>query len=346
LSTALTGERQNNFDALRLLGATLVIVGHSYVLTNNTPVPRLGGIPLQTLGVCIFFAVSGNLITASWRRDPNLRRFVQRRALRVFPALWVVIALTVLVLGPVFSSVALPDYFTSSSTWTYLSGALLVPQYTLPGVFESLDSSTVNGSLWSLGVEFLCYLVVAAVGLVPRLFASLVGVLVVAAVLSSAMLSWGDHGGTWINAFGEVAPYFMVGALLTFVSVRVTRHLLSVGVVASIGWVGLADVQPELSTVLSWVAVTSLVVGAGARRTPVVSRASRFGDFSYGTYLWAYPVQQAVTLLLPPLPVWMHAGIALAVSLTIAAGSWHLIEKRALRLKPRVNAVAQPTTVE
>src|SRR5690349_16819305 len=74
-------ERANNFDQLRLLGAILVIYGHSYALFAR-PVPMFAGNTVSTLGVKIFFCISGYLVACSWLRDPNFPRFIARRSLR------------------------------------------------------------------------------------------------------------------------------------------------------------------------------------------------------------------------------------------------------------------------
>src|SRR4029077_2717707 len=74
--------RENNFDVLRLLGATLVLASHSFVVTGAAE-PRIGHWPLGTFGVQRFFAISGFLIAMSWLRRPSLRGFAVRRALRI-----------------------------------------------------------------------------------------------------------------------------------------------------------------------------------------------------------------------------------------------------------------------
>ena len=84
----LTGGRAPGMDVLRLGAATLVIVAHSYALTNHAePLQRFGGPEFGDIAVAVFFAISGFLVTASWVSDPRLRSFVLRRALRILPAL-------------------------------------------------------------------------------------------------------------------------------------------------------------------------------------------------------------------------------------------------------------------
>ena len=102
------------------------------------------------------------LVWSSWERDSDLKRFFMRRSLRIFPVLWVLVFWAIFLLGPVFSTLRLTDYFAASETWRYLSMALLLPRHALPGVFaDNPFPLAVNGSLWTLPVEFLCSITVA-----------------------------------------------------------------------------------------------------------------------------------------------------------------------------------------
>lgn len=150
--------RTNNFDALRLLAATVVVYGHAFPLTKTAQVVILGN-SVESLAVKVFFVISGYLISESWLRDPQINRFLIRRALRIFPALIVVVLLSVLVLGPLATTLSIAGYFGNISVLMYLKNIFLYPVYYLPGVFQSNPYPiAVNGSLWSLPVEFSMYL--------------------------------------------------------------------------------------------------------------------------------------------------------------------------------------------
>ena len=150
--------KNNNFDLLRLFGAALVVYGHSYPLTGAAA-PGFAANPVGTIGVKIFFVVSGYLVAQSWVRDSHLVRFAVRRGLRIFPALTVVVLVSVFFLGPVFTSLPLDEYFPHPLTSAYLRNIVLYISYALPGVFEhNTYPAAVNGSLWSLPAEFAMYL--------------------------------------------------------------------------------------------------------------------------------------------------------------------------------------------
>jgi len=157
---------RNNLDALRLFAAMLVLVGHSYIFMGVTDPIFLAAVPLGPLGVSIFFVISGYLVSESWDRDPDAVRFLARRALRIVPGLAVCIFLTAFLLGPALTTLPLSAYFKHPTVWDYLYNIGLYISYSLPGVFEkNRIAHSVNGSLWSLPVEFLLYLVVALVGI-------------------------------------------------------------------------------------------------------------------------------------------------------------------------------------
>jgi peptidoglycan/LPS O-acetylase OafA/YrhL len=76
-----------------------------------------------------------------------------------------------------------------------------------------------------------------------------------------------------------------------------------------------------------------------------VLRAARFGDLSYGLYIYGWPVEQ--TLLYASggkLAWWQLFPLALAITGVIALASWHLVEKPALRRKPTATIPAPAPT--
>ena len=153
-----TAHRSNNLDALRLVGALAVIFGHAYHIVGRPfENPVVAGYPVQTLGVIIFFSISGYLITASWSRTRNPVSYLAARSLRIFPALVVVVLVCMFVIGPVVSVLPNSQYFDAPNFWSYLGNIILRPQYELPGVWgDHPYPNAVNGSLWTLPAEFFC----------------------------------------------------------------------------------------------------------------------------------------------------------------------------------------------
>lgn len=162
--------KSSNVNILKFICALLVIIGHAGSITGDeTAFPtEFGGYVCGPGGfaVSVFFFFSGLYVTKSLARTSNLKSYIVKRAERIFPQLIVVVFLSAFVLGPVLTNLGLAAYFTSGSTYLYLLNAVLIPIHNLPGVFETLPYQTVNGPLWTLPVEFACYLMLWGISLV------------------------------------------------------------------------------------------------------------------------------------------------------------------------------------
>ena len=132
----------NNITLLRHFAAFFVLISHSFDLTNNFNnefLRRLSGqaISFGQLGLIIFFFLSGFLVTQSLVTSINLKQFIWKRFLRIYPALFVVVVLSVFLLGPLFTTFSIKEYFLSSQTWSYLFGTTWGRlRVVLPGVFH------------------------------------------------------------------------------------------------------------------------------------------------------------------------------------------------------------------
>ncbi len=330
--------RHNNFDALRLIAALMVVHGHGADLTGQT-IGGLWNLPFHRVGLDIFFAISGYLVTGSWERTPARADFLLKRCLRIFPGLIACVAVTVFVLGVWATTLPLGRYLAAGGL-LYFTNVALFLQLKLPGVFtDSAAGAAVNGSLWSLGPEFICYFTIPALAVLRTRFrlaallvlafgAGTVSIAVFAGRLPMLPLIWHIDPK---YALAEV-PFFAVGSLLCLVERHLARTgrveamwradlcllfmILNFGVSAWFGWGNLP---------VEWLTLPYMVIGFGRMALPGLSRAGRFGDASYGTYLYAWPIQKLVLELLPrdPLPVLTCAALSLCAGLL----SWHLVER-------------------
>jgi peptidoglycan/LPS O-acetylase OafA/YrhL len=339
----------NSFDALRLLGAVLVIVGHAYVLSARADqVPRFLGLDIHVMGVAIFFVISGYLIWRSWERTQSWRSYLPARILRIFPALAAVVVLTAFVLGPLLTSLSQAQYWSAPETYRYLTTALIIdPQYTLPGVFSHQPySDAVNGSVWTLRAEFACYV---AVPLIAYLWRPARAWVLAAAALGAMAI--GLQGSVFVeganlSAASFLWAFFFAGALVAHLKLeRFLRPVPAFAVLAL--WWAVSAWMPTAGTALSLVTLTYVVLALGLAPIPVLRQASRWGDFSYGMYLVAFPVQQTLFVLLPGLGVWQYIAAVVLVSLPLAVASWWLIERPAMALRApivaRLRARHQPS---
>ena len=161
--------KSTNVNLLKFICAILVIVGHANPITG-TGVDILteytgGECSFGGLAVGVFFFFSGLYVTKSLSKTVNLRTYLAKRVERIFPQLAVVILISAFVLGPILTSLPVGTYFLSLGTYTFLLNAILIPIHNLPGVFEGLPYRTVNGPLWTLPVEFACYLMLWGISL-------------------------------------------------------------------------------------------------------------------------------------------------------------------------------------
>jgi peptidoglycan/LPS O-acetylase OafA/YrhL len=348
--------RPNNFDLLRFAAATLVLVDHSFPMTGR---PGLAGpFGYETLGafaVWVFFIISGFLVAASWERAPRLWAFTLKRALRIVPAYAVVIAFAALILGPLVTDLSLGAYFRQPATWAYFRNLSFVElHYSLPGVFaHNAYPLAVNGSIWTLPIEVSMYVALAALGLIGAFSRSVVAVLV--ACLGIAWFGWGPEVTAAPPLYYDVLPagytvhlalWFFSGSALWLWREHVDyRTDVAVALLVLLWW---TERTPS-SALAAHIAFPYLVIWAGTLPVRWMNRFGSGGDFSYGMYLYAYPMQQVLVSAGGaswPLPMYITASFLLCLACAVA--SWHGVEYLALRLKPRRTAPAalEPAATE
>lgn len=156
--------RDNNFNLIRFLAASMVLYNHSFAVARRfsdaQPVASYGRSP-GAIAVDVFFITSGFLVTGSLLSRRSAASFLSARALRIFPALWVMLCLTVFVLGPLLTASPAWTCLHSLQTWGYLgkNGVLVGGiAWALPGLFLTNPlPNVVNASLWTLEPEVHMY---------------------------------------------------------------------------------------------------------------------------------------------------------------------------------------------
>ena len=331
-----TLRRNNNFDALRIVAAAAVILGHASELRGHADeMPAVFGIPLTQLAVGVFFVISGYLISGSWERRPHLPRYLTNRVLRIIPGVSLVVVVSAFVLGPLVSALAAGDYFADSGTYSYLSNAVLVPNYALPGVFSGNPfPGAVNGSLWTLPAEFACYLVVPVIGSLPKRLRmpAWAGFALVCVVITLFMHL--DFFGARVESASLMWVFFAGGALVRL-GITTQRLRADVAVAVAVVWFVVVSLRPQWGLYAAWIALPYCLLAFGVRSTPVLRHASRYGDLSYGLYVWAFPVQQAIIHFFGVLPWALDVAVVTVISAAFAYGSWHLVERPSMMLAQR-----------
>lgn len=335
----------NNLTLLRAVAAISVALSHSYLTVTGEPGSRplisQTGFSIGYHAVNIFFFVSGVLVTQSWSRRSSVMSFTVARGLRVFPALVICILLTTAFLGVMMTSLSSADYFLSAGTIKYLllTPSLISPSGELPGVFtQNPDPSTINGSLWTLRYELLCYAALAVAGYMrlfsrPRVFLGISLAIGLVLVIFSTMPIVHDN----TIAVGHIVRFgFCFGLGVMAFQYRKFLPVHWSGVLVLLILVVMArDTIAHLSVLYLTTAYTTLWLAyVPSGRIRYFNKA---GDYSYGIYIYAYPIQQSLINLFPNLVPEQMFVLTLLATLPLAISSWHLVEKPALRAKGRIS---------
>lgn len=327
---------KNAFDALRLAAAILVIYSHAYLSGREQGhmFHNLGYEDIGTVAVSVFFAISGYLVTQSWLADPSLPRFFAKRCLRIFPALIAVVVFSALVVGPLLTTLPLSDYFSHSETWSYLQNILLYPrQDLLPGVFtKNPASAVVNGPIWSLPYEFSCYLFVALCGTLGIYQHKLGNMAVILTLIVGAAVYSFIVGLDQVEAIAPLrnmrhVEAFLVGSLLATQDYKALPRLFLYPCLLVLA--SLLMVMTKMTYVFPVVIAVASIVAARSFTVTIKD------DYSYGLYLWGYVIEQTLAAKCTFLEEWPYIGLSLCLAFLPAMLSWHLIEKKALSLKPQ-----------
>jgi peptidoglycan/LPS O-acetylase OafA/YrhL len=301
-------------DWLRHGLAVIVILSHSFRLLygSNATEPLMlltgGQLTMGTLAVFMFFALSGYLITASWRRDPQIARFAKRRLARILPAWGLAMVFGVWVVLPLFSG-----------QWT-TNPHILLGAETVASVFPyNPYPGMLNASLWTIPLELLCYCLVALLGYLRLLTKRGIELclLVIGVVLSIEIL--------WTELWPQLLliATFWSGALAHFRAHTTWRRsslaLIALTIPLAIATHVFVVVLPIYAYwLLTWL--------------PDCPAPKLRVDWSYGLYVYTYPIQQGIVAALgPQIHPLVLASLSVALGLPICALSWRWIEAPILR---------------
>lgn len=157
----------NNFSSIKFLAALLVILSHSFSITRGNGIvdplyeATNSNLSFGSIAVAIFFFLSGFFISKSLIKESNWKKFFKKRILRIFPSLIFVLFITSFVIGPIFTDVSLSKYFTSMTPYLYfIRNSFLFTTHQIIGVFTNNPYNlSINGALWTLPLEFICYII-------------------------------------------------------------------------------------------------------------------------------------------------------------------------------------------
>lgn len=329
--------RDNGFNLIRVVAALAVIISHSVPLTMGEAqrLTLFAEIVPGRVAVLTFFAISGYFISQSWDRRTSTGAYLAARALRILPALWAMLVFT-LILGLGLRTEPLSDYLARAGSYVWHNMLLWPVRFEIGSLFADTPfGANVNRSLWTLRHEATFYLLVMVFGLAG--LSGRVSATALALVLAAISIYGTQHFANplFLWEFLNFSFPFFAGAALYHWRDRVPfSGWLAGGLVAVMVMSQRTDIG-EFSLVLS-LAYGSLWLGFRGFR--LMTFFNRFGDYSYGVYIYAFPVQQAMVLAGFDRPL-SNAVATILVVMPLAILSWHLVEKPALDRKDRLTAL-------
>jgi len=341
-----SADRNNNFGLLRLLFAVFVIFGHSPELVDGNRSREFltdtfgGRMSLGDLAVFGFFLISGYLITQSFNNSNSIRSYFLKRFLRIIPGYLVSFWICIIIVAPLGGATA------SIFSWKTLGHQLFLSLLLLPpdsdGGFASLPYPFLNGSMWTIGYEFRCYIFTAMIGILGIYrthyrFAFLT-LVVSCVILVGAGFTLDDHllhshtltmSVYFTAAYGTGALYYLY---------RDKYSLNNIGAMMSIAI--LCELLYSSVSEVAFIIVGGYLIFWFAFKVPTVafSRAANNFDVSYGIYLYAWPVQNLIIWNYRDVNPLILSFFTLAITGVLGAASWKLIEKPSLNLSKIIHS--------
>lgn len=326
--------RDNNFDLIRFLAASLVIFSHSYQVIGNIRNEPLmlfskGYIYLGTLSVIIFFIISGFLITRSYIRSRSLRAYIMARVLRIYPGLICATLVSVFIIGPIFTEGSLSTYLSGENTYIYLLNVFcLKMQFHITNLFVSNPIAVVNGCLWSLPYELSCYWLVA-------FFGQLISKRIINAILMLFVLLivfYFIDFSAWKNII-LFSFYFACGSAYYFLRKYIyLNNWLAIVLFILVILVMSLNINRHFKDIAIGLVLPYVIISFAYTKS-VMNNFSKQGDFSYGIYIYGWPVQQIIVHIFPAYNHWGNFALSFLITMILAYASWHLVEKRFLKFK-------------
>ena len=343
---AMASDRSNNFGALRLLFAYLVILSHSFELVDGNASRELlhrvtGTMTFGGLAINCFFIISGYLITASYVGSPSNLAYLAKRVLRIYPGYIVAFLLCVYALAPWVGGNAEPYHGTVSRD-SLVANVLLLQPPEARGAFAGLHHAHLNGSTWTIRYEFVAYLLVMALGMARLLTRRrlILGVTLTLLFATMALFSAAKLGvpAPWIEIAWSFTTevrlllMFASGALFYLFRDRIVyrrTHALA----AAICLCALLMFERTAQAAIATFGAYLVFYVAFEVRNRRLARIGQKNDLSYGVYLYAWPVQMALIWHDPAISAWSVFALACIGASLLGWASWLAVERPAMRLR-------------
>lgn len=345
--------RKNNFNFLRLLFASLVLLSHSFEILDGNKSRELltnifGTITFGGFAVDGFFLLSGYLIVKSWDLEPNARSFLLKRILRIYPGFIVAALISAFVVGPLGAE--LVSYFSQLDLTKFAIVTLMLGPPRVPPVFAGQHYPSVNGSMWTISFEFICYIAVLLLGVIG-LVKWRKGWLLITAIFFVIMIC--HQMGFEFTLFGRIfnfknqfwrlGLFFFSGG--TYYLFR-DKIIFSSWMVWVLGGILLLSMFQSALTEIALAAIGGYLLFYFAFLPVSLLRSFQtLPDVSYGLYLYGWPIQMLLIWYFPNLPAFSVFLFSLLAGILAGFLSWNLVEKPFLKFKPKGQKLAKANVV-
>lgn len=340
-----TNNRDNNFNLIRFIAASLVLYTHSYALAIGTgdaePLRNSIGMTWGSIAVDVFFVISGFLIASSFFERNNIVAFVWARILRIYPALIGAIIFCVLIVGLFFTTNTSSEYLFHQQTYKYFLKNITLffgVNYHLPGVFADIPyKNSVNGSLWTLPYEVKMYAYLAIIGSTivyyqKRLCKNILKIAFLSIAIIAISANIINHFQLFASAkFTHLFSMFFVGT--AFYVCRNNIYLSSKLFLFIFIALSLSILHKELFFVVYSISLPYLIFYIAYVPSGSIRGFNKAGDYSYGIYIYAFPVQQSIAATIPNVSVATMILVSFCVTFVLSFLSWHFVEKKFLKMK-------------
>jgi len=346
------GGRSSGFDYLRIILALAVMGAHSVATSYGEEVDyEVWKTPLRPF-LCLllpmFFALSGYLVALSFYRSKTLLKFLSLRIIRIYPALVAETVLSAFVLGPLFTTLTLHDYFTDPLFKQYMLNMFGDVHFFLPGLFDGNPYyPLVNAQLWTVPYELLCYISLACLATIGALRYRVLG-LISPILLASAycFTRLYRHGGELPGHNTAVPGPFLVISFLCGVAICLYREKLphNLGVFLVCAGISIFIYSDSVATgsfadYIAPFTVAYCTIYLGLTNVPRI-RLINSADYSYGIFLYHFSIQQAIMHSVPWARQWyLNLAICLPITVVFAVASWHSVERPFLSLRRGIDAL-------
>lgn len=331
-----TALKSENLQFIKFIAALAVILSHSFSINGNVYGKEFfnrytdGALALGDISVSVFFICGGYLISASLNKNNGFCRFFKARIIRLVPPLAFVVVICT-VLGCFFSTLTLPEYYSDMGTYKYLLNIVFVPVHSLPGVFKTNPKTAVNGSLWTLPVEFadyICVFILFKLGLADKKKFIFTLPFPIAAIIIERYLP-----GV-LAAAVRPTVLFYIGAAFFVYRDKIKLSFMTASVLLLIFALLIYFKLPDIA-VYFCLPYVILYISFGLKQLP--KAVGNLGNISYSMYLWGFPVQQSFLHFFGICDPYFSFCICAVITIALAYVTYLICEKGIVKFRQKRN---------